>query len=210
MFVEPPFYDQVAPRVGWIEAVCGSMFSGKTEELIRRLSRAELARQQVVAFKPALDTRYHAERVISHSRRAKPAVAVERAEQLIEPAAGAEVVGVDEAQFFDAALPEVCSYLADRGKRVIVAGLDMDFTGKPFGPMPALLARAEYITKMHAVCMVCGQVASYSFRLVPDAETVLLGEQEAYEARCRRCFVEGMRAHAADARFTPPARFSSR
>jgi thymidine kinase len=178
-------------RRGWLEVICGSMFSGKTEELIRRLTRARIARQQVEIFKPALDTRYHELDVVSHNQTSIRSTPIQFASDLLLLGAGCDVVGIDEAQFFDSALPEVCNQLADRGIRVICAGLDMDFAGRPFGPMPALLAVAEYVTKVHAVCVRCGDPAAYSFRLAASEDRVLLGETDSYEARCRACFLEG-------------------
>jgi thymidine kinase len=174
---------------GWIEVVVGSMFSGKSEELIRRLRRAQIARQKVQIFKPALDTRYATDHIVSHSEMRIPSTAVASARELLERVeADTEVVGIDEGQFFDPELPAVCNTLADRGKRVIVAGLDQDYLGKPFEPMPQLLAIAEYITKTLAICMVCGNPANHTQRLVPSDDRVLLGTQGTYEARCRRCF----------------------
>jgi len=174
---------------GWIEVIVGSMFSGKSEELIRRLRRAQIARQKVQIFKPALDTRYAEDAIISHSEMRIPSSAVASARALLEQVeADTEVVGIDEGQFFDAELPAVCDALADQGKRVIVAGLDQDYLGKPFEPMPQLLAIAEYITKTLAICMVCGNPANHTQRLVASADRVLLGTQGTYEARCRRCF----------------------
>src|SRR5580765_8154566 len=177
------------PNHGWIEVIVGSMFSGKSEELIRRLRRAQIARQRVQIFKPALDTRYADDAIVSHSemRISSRAVANSRALlQLVED--DTEVVGIDEGQFFDQDLPTVVNELADRGKRVSVAGLDQDYLGKPFEPMPQLLAIAEYITKTHAVCVVCGEPANHTQRLVQSRERVLVGAQNAYEARCRACF----------------------
>src|SRR5688572_371437 len=177
------------PNGGWIEVIVGSMFSGKSEELIRRLRRAQIARQKVQIFKPAIDTRYGDDHIVSHSEMRIPSVAVPSAGALlaqVEP--DTEVVGIDEGQFFDAELPMVCNTLADQGKRVIVAGLDQDYLGKPFEPMPQLLAIAEYITKTLAICMVCGNPANHTQRLVASADRVLLGAQGTYEARCRRCF----------------------
>jgi thymidine kinase len=174
---------------GWIEVITGSMFSGKSEELIRRLRRAQIARQKVQIFKPTFDTRFGDDHIVSHSdmRIASENVANSRA-LLTEVAADAEVVGIDEGQFFDADLPAVCNELANQGKRVIVAGLDQDYLGKPFEPMPQLLAIAEYITKTLAICMVCGSPANHTQRLVASQDRVLLGAQGTYEARCRRCF----------------------
>ena len=177
------------PNQGWIEVIVGSMFSGKSEELIRRLRRAQIARQKVQIFKPALDTRYADDHIVSHSEMRIPSCAVKSARELLDGVApDTEVVGIDEGQFFDAELPMVCDTLADRGKRVIVAGLDKDYLGKPFEPMPQLLAIAEYITKTLAICMVCGNPANHTQRLVASEDRVLLGTQGTYEARCRRCF----------------------
>jgi thymidine kinase len=177
------------PVQGWIEVIVGSMFSGKSEELIRRLRRARIARQKVQIFKPAIDTRYSEDQIVSHGEMRIESRAVEGSRQLldaIEP--DTEVIGIDEGQFFDQDLPAICSALADRGMRVIVAGLDQDYLGKPFGPMPQLLAIAEYITKTHAICMVCGNPANHTQRLVASEDRVLLGAHGMYEARCRRCF----------------------
>lgn len=194
MFIEPRVITgSGVARRGWIEVVCGSMFSGKTEELIRRLNRAKIARQHVEIFKPALDTRYHAEDVVSHNQNSIRSTPVPVAQEMLLLAAGCDVVGVDEAQFFDESLVEVCVQLANRGTRVIVAGLDMDFQGQPFGPMPALMAVAEFVTKVHAICVCCGELASYSFRVTASEDKILLGETDAYEARCRVCFQEGMK-----------------
>ena len=174
---------------GWIEVIVGSMFSGKSEELIRRLRRAQIARQKVQIFKPALDTRYADDHIVSHSEMRIESCAVPSSGALLdEVAPDTEVVGIDEGQFFDAELPVVCSTLADQGKRVIVAGLDQDYLGKPFEPIPQLLAIAEYITKTLAICMVCGAPANHTQRLVASSERVLVGAQGTYEARCRRCF----------------------
>ena len=176
-------------QTGWIEVVCGSMFSGKSEELIRRLRRAQIARQKVQIFKPHFDTRYAQDEIVSHSEMRIPSKNVASAAELLEVVdADTEVVGIDEGQFFDAELPAVCNELADRGKRVIVAGLDQDYLGKPFEPMPQLLAIAEYITKTLAICMVCGNPANHTQRLVVSSDRLLLGSQGTYEARCRRCF----------------------
>ena len=177
------------PVQGWIEVIVGSMFSGKSEELIRRLRRARIARQKVQIFKPSIDTRYSEDQIVSHGEMRIESRAVEGSRQLldaIEP--DTEVIGIDEGQFFDQDLPAICSALADRGMRVIVAGLDQDYLGKPFEPMPQLLAIAEYITKTHAICMVCGNPANHTQRLVASEDRVLLGAQGMYEARCRRCF----------------------
>jgi thymidine kinase len=177
------------PIQGWIEVIVGSMFSGKSEELIRRLRRAQIARQKVQIFKPALDTRFADDHIVSHSEMRIASTAVRSSRELLEKTArDTEVVGIDEGQFFDAELPTVCTTLADQGKRIIVAGLDQDYLGKPFEPMPQLLAIAEYITKTHAICMVCGNPANHTQRLVASADRVLLGAHGMYEARCRRCF----------------------
>lgn len=175
---------------GWIEVVCGSMFSGKTEELIRRLNRARIARQKVEIFKPAIDVRYDEIQVVSHDANAIKSTPVQNASQILLYLNDAEVVGIDEAQFFDEQLLEVCNQLANSGIRVIVAGLDMDFRGRPFGPMPALMATAEYVTKVHAICMNCGELAQFSHRLVVNNQQVMLGETESYEPLCRTCFNE--------------------
>jgi thymidine kinase len=177
------------PNQGWIEVITGSMFSGKSEELIRRLRRAQIAKQRVQVFKPAFDHRYADDHIVSHSDIRLPSRSVASSRGLLEAvAADTEVVGIDEGQFFDLELPLVCNTLADRGTRVIVAGLDQDYLGKPFEPMPQLLAIAEYITKTLAICMVCGNPANHTQRLVPNSERVLIGAQGTYEARCRHCF----------------------
>ena len=180
---EPPHL-----RTGWIEVICGSMFSGKTEELIRRLNRAKIARQKIQIFKPALDQRYHVENIVSHNDNYIRSTPVSTSAEILELAEDCEVVGIDEVQFFDENIVEIVDGLANSGKRVIVAGLDMDYLGKPFGCMPQLMAIAEFVTKVHAICMVCGEVASHSYRLSESNERVLLGETDLYEARCRRCF----------------------
>ena len=191
---------------GWIEVVVGSMFSGKSEELIRRLRRAQIARQKVQIFKPALDTRYATDHIVSHSEMRIPSSAVATARELLEQVEpDTEVVGIDEGQFFDLELPSVCNTLADRGKRVIVAGLDQDYLGRPFEPMPQLLAIAEYITKTLAICMVCGNPANHTQRLVASDDRVLLGTQGTYEARCRRCFDPTLANPTAPVRATPRA-----
>jgi len=177
------------PTQGWIEVIVGSMFSGKSEELIRRLRRARIARQQVQVFKPRIDTRYSTDHIVSHGEMRMESCPVDDTRQLldfIEP--DAEVIGIDEGQFFDQDLPVACATLADRGLRVIVAGLDQDYLGKPFDPMPQLLAIAEFITKTHAICMVCGNPANHTQRLVASGDRVLVGADGLYEARCRRCF----------------------
>lgn len=167
------------------------MFSGKTEELIRRLKRAKIANQKVEIFKPKIDTRYDEVKVVSHDENFILAVPIDHSRKILEQSEGVGVIGIDEAQFFDKGLPEVCQQLALNGKRVIVAGLDMDFKGRPFGPMPHLLAVAEYITKVHAICQHCGNLATHSYRLATEGDTVLLGEKESYEARCRTCYNMG-------------------
>ena len=174
---------------GWIEVVTGSMFSGKSEELIRRLRRAQIAKQKVQIFKPLLDNRYSDDHIVSHSEMRIPSENVKTSDDLIARVADdTEVVGIDEGQFFDANLPAACNTLADRGKRVIVAGLDQDYLGRPFEPMPQLLAIAEYITKTLAICVVCGDPANHTQRLVASGERVLVGASGMYEARCRHCF----------------------
>lgn len=173
---------------GSIEVICGSMFSGKTEELIRRVNRARIAKVNVEIFSPVADTRYDKSALVSHNLNSIPSKAVDNASAILPLASHIQVVGIDEAQFFDDDLPYVCSTLANAGIRVIVAGLDMDFKGRPFGTMPELMAMAESVTKLHAVCMICGSPALHSYRLVPDESMILLGEKESYEARCRRCF----------------------
>lgn len=195
MFLEPSHRkENQNSRIGWIEVICGSMFSGKTEELIRRLNRAKIAKQRIQIFKPALDKRYHEENIVSHNDNSIRSIPVQLSVEILDLAENCEVVGLDEAQFFDEKIVEVCGILADSGKRVIVAGLDMDYMGKPFGCMPQLMAVAEFVTKVHAICMVCGEVASHSYRLSPSNERVLLGETDLYEARCRRCFNLGEQA----------------
>ena len=173
---------------GSIEVVCGSMFSGKTEELIRRLKRAQIAKLNVEIFKPRTDTRYHETAVVSHDLNSINSTPVDSASAILLLGTNTQVVGIDEAQFFDDELPDVCNKLAMKGIRVIVAGLDMDFTGKPFGPMPAIMAIAEHVTKVNAVCMCCGNPALYSFRTAAAETTILLGEKESYEPRCRACY----------------------
>lgn len=173
---------------GWIEVVCGSMFSGKTEELIRRLRRAQLANQRVEIFKPEVDVRYSATEVVSHNATSIRSTPVSSSGNILLLSSEVDVVGIDEAQFFDMGLVDVCNTLANQGVRVIVAGLDMDYTGKPFGPVPWLMATAEYVTKVHAVCMKCGNLAQFSHRTVVDDKQVVLGEKDSYEPLCRSCF----------------------
>ena len=175
---------------GSIEVICGSMFSGKTEELIRRLKRAQYAKLNIETFKPSLDIRYNETAIVSHDANTINATPVNNAEAILLLLNNAEVVGIDEAQFFDEALPAVCEQLASKGIRVIVAGLDMDYLGKPFGQMPNLLAVADYITKLHAICMKCGNIAHVSFRKTANESQVLLGEKDTYEPRCRKCMHE--------------------
>ncbi len=176
------------PKKGWIEVICGSMFSGKTEELIRRLKRAKIAKQKVEIYKPKIDVRYSIDEVVSHDENTINSTPVEAASNILLLVSNVDVVGIDEAQFFDEALLDVCNKLANNGVRVIVAGLDMDFMGKPFGSMPALLAAAEYVTKVHAICMHCGNLAHYSYRKVKSDKLVLLGETLEYEPLCRNCY----------------------
>jgi thymidine kinase len=180
----------IPSRVGWIEVICGSMFSGKTEELIRRLNRAKIARQKVEIFKPEFDTRYDLQQVVSHDAHSILSTPVQSASQILLFVHDVQVVGIDEAQFFDDELPLVCNRLANDGLRVIVAGLDMDYLGKPFGPVPSLMATAEYVTKIHAICMKCGDLANYTHRLVPDDRLMMLGEKDLYEPLCRKCYLE--------------------
>ncbi|MCC5936036.1 MAG: thymidine kinase [Lunatimonas sp.] len=194
MFIEPsPGKSNQPERKGQIEIICGSMFSGKTEELIRRLNRALIARQRVEIFKPVIDQRYHAVDVVSHNANAIRSTPVHFADDIMLLAGNCDVVGIDEVQFFDAQIVPVAVKLARAGKRVILAGLDMDFEGNPFDPMPQLMAVAEFVTKVHAICMKCGELAAFSYRLTTDKEKVVLGEKQSYEARCRKCFFEGKR-----------------
>ena len=190
MFLENPV--DHSTRTGWIEVICGSMFSGKTEELIRRLKRAKFAKQKVEIFKPDIDKRYDETNVVSHDSNAILSTPVPTASQILIYANGVDVVGIDEAQFFDNELVNVCNTLASQGVRVIVAGLDMDFLGNPFGPIPALLTSAEYITKVHAICVKCGNLAQFSHRKVANNKLVVLGETETYEPLCRNCYNEAL------------------
>jgi thymidine kinase len=195
MFIEPHLNSvDRSERTGWIEVIAGCMFSGKTEELIRRLNRALIAKQKVEIFKPVIDVRYHTENIVSHNENSIRSTPVNFASDVLLLAGDSDVVGIDEAQFFDEAIMDVCNTLANQGKRVIVAGLDMDFEGKPFGPMPHLLAIAEFVTKVHAICAQTGQLASFSFRLAESNKQVMLGESREYEARSRKAFNEGMKA----------------
>ena len=186
MFLEKSSKEQ---KAGWIEVICGSMFSGKTEELIRRIKRANIAKQRTIIFKPSIDTRYAEEDVVSHDRRSVESIPVDSSQQILLLYGEASVVGIDEAQFFDDELPHVCNQLANSGVRVIIAGQDMDFQGKPFGPIPALLASAEYVTKVHAICMRCGKLAQFSHRTVSNDNIVMLGETDTYEPLCRDCYI---------------------
>ncbi|MBB3701685.1 thymidine kinase [Alloprevotella rava] len=189
------YFQQEYIRHGHIEVICGSMFSGKTEELIRRLKRAQFARQNVEIYKPTIDTRYSEENVVSHDSNYIKSMPVDAPESILLLASDAEVVGIDEAQFFDETLVDVCKKMADAGKRVIVAGLDMDFLGTPFGPMPALMAIAEDVTKVHAICVRCGNLAQFSHRIVKGEKQVMLGEKDEYEPLCRNCFNKALNAH---------------
>lgn len=193
MFLENTVNQQ--EQFGWIEVICGSMFSGKTEELIRRLRRAQFAKQKVEIFKPSVDTRYDNEMVVSHNKNEIRSTPVPVAENIRILAQGCDVIGIDEAQFFDEEIVAVCNDLANSGIRVIVAGLDMDFKGNPFGPMPALMATAEYVTKVHAVCTRTGNLANYSFRKSKDEKLVMLGETEEYEPLSRAAYFNAVREH---------------
>ncbi len=186
MFLENKL--NIKEKHGWIEVIAGSMFSGKTEELLRRLKRAKIARQKVEIFKPHIDVRYSDEEVVSHDANSILSTPVETSGSILLLSSNVDVIGIDEAQFFDTGLVDVCRKLANQGIRVIVAGLDMDFMGKPFGPIPSLLACAEYVTKVHAVCMQCGDLAHFSHRLLEDENLVMLGEKAAYEPLCRSCY----------------------
>ncbi|SHF72962.1 thymidine kinase [Dysgonomonas macrotermitis] len=182
------------PRRGSIEVICGSMFSGKTEELLRRLKRAKIAKQEIEIFKPAIDTRYSEVEIISHDKNSIPSTVVEHSSNILLLASNIEVVGIDEAQFFDQGLVDVCQQLADQGLRVIVAGLDMDFKRNPFGPMPGLCAIADDVKKVHAICVECGRLANYSFRLVSNNDKqVMLGELQEYKPLCRICYMRLMK-----------------
>ena len=185
-FSENHIYD--AGKIGSIEVICGSMFSGKTEELIRRMKRAQFAKQTVEIFKPAIDTRYGGENVVSHDQNSISCTPVENSGNIMLLSGDIDVVGIDEAQFFDNGIVEVCNKLANQGIRVIVAGLDMDFKGNPFGPIPSLCAIADDVTKVHAICVACGKLAGYSHRLINNEKLVLLGEKEEYQPLCRTCY----------------------
>lgn len=173
---------------GWIEVICGSMFSGKTEELIRRLKRAQFANQTIILFKPLIDDRYHEENVVSHQGTSLKAIPVNDSQAILAQWSNEKIVAIDEAQFFDQGLVEVCNTLAKRGVRVLIAGLDMDYLGIPFGPIPQLLAIAEYVTKVHAICVSCGNLAQYSHRTVSESGQVLVGAIEKYKPLCRVCY----------------------
>lgn len=188
MFIEPINGNG---KKGWIEAISGSMFSGKTEELIRRLKRAHIANKKVEIFKPSVDNRYDIAKVVSHDSNSIRSTPVLLSENILLLAEGIDVVGIDEAQFMDSGMPQVCEQLAQKGIRVIVAGLDMDFEGKPFGPVPHLLAIADYITKVHAICVSCGDIAHFSYRTSPEKSKILIGEKHNYEPRCRTCYYKG-------------------
>ncbi len=180
----------ISKKRGWVELITGSMFSGKTEELIRRIKRSEIAKQKVAIFKPKIDTRYSEKEVVSHDAKSIPSMPVSGAKEILEYINDIEVIGIDEAQFFETDIVEVCNQIANKGKRVIVAALDMDFNGNPFGPIPHLLSIAEYVTKVHAICMKCGNLAHYSHRLSQAQKLVILGEKDIYEPLCRECFNE--------------------
>ena len=194
MFIEP---NLTGERRGWIEVICGSMFSGKTEELIRRMKRAKFANLKVEIFKPAVDIRYHDMNIVSHDENAILSTPIENSQTILLLSQDVDVVGIDEAQFFDPEIMHVCQQLALKGVRVIVAGLDMDFMGKPFGPMPQLLAIADYITKLHAICVMCGNMASFSYRKIAGNSQLLLGEKDEYKPLCRLHYFEEMKKRGA-------------
>jgi thymidine kinase len=185
MFIEP---NNSGERRGSIEVICGSMFSGKTEELIRRLKRVKIANQKVEIFKPAIDVRYDEVKIVSHDATAILSTPVDNSQKILLMAQDVDVVGIDEAQFFDPEIANVCDELAFRGIRVIVAGLDMDYLGNPFGQMPYIMAKADYVTKLHAICQQCGSIANYSYRKIPNEDQVMLGATDVYEPRCRKCY----------------------
>lgn len=187
MFIEPNISGE---RRGWIEVICGSMFSGKTEELIRRLKRVKIANQKVEIFKPAIDIRYDEVKIVSHDTNTIQSTPIDNSQKILLMANEVDVIGIDEAQFFDEEIANVCDELAYKGIRVIVAGLDMDYLGKPFGQMPFIMAKADYVTKLHAICMQCGNIANYSYRKIPNEDQVMLGATDAYEPRCRKCYNE--------------------
>ena len=188
MFLEPHFHHK---RSGWLEIIVGSMFSGKTEELLRRLRRSQIANQKVGLFKISLDNRYSEQQVVSHDRSFMEAIQVDQASEILIQSSEYEVIGIDEVQFFDDNIIEVSQELARQGKRVIMAGLDMDSSGRPFGSVPELMAVSEYVTKLHAICQQCGSLATHSYRLLASRDQILLGASEQYEARCRVCFDMG-------------------
>ena len=177
-------------NAGWIELICGSMFSGKTEELIRRIIRAQIAKQNTAIFKPNLDNRFSTEEIVSHNNRKIKSIMVSNALEILVKVGDAKVVGIDEAQFFDESLIRVCRELSSNNKRVILAGLEKDYLGKPFGPMPELMVEAEYVTKVLAICVVCGNPANFSYRITSESSQILVGETDKYEARCRKCFYQ--------------------
>lgn len=185
MFIEPVINGE---RRGWIEVICGSMFSGKTEELIRRLKRARIANQTVEIFKPGLDMRYDEIKIVSHDENKILSTPIDNSLKILLLAQDVDVVGIDEAQFFDDQITHVCDELALRGVRVIVAGLDMDFQAQPFCQMPYLMAKADFVTKLHAICVKCGNIANYSYRIIPNDDLIMVGAKNAYEPRCRKCF----------------------
>ena len=187
MFIEPNLRPE---RRGWIEVICGSMFSGKTEELIRRLKRVKIANLKVEIFKPAIEVRYDEVKIVSHDTNAIQSTPIDNSQKILLLANDVEVIGIDEAQFFDSEIANVCDELAFRGIRVIVAGLDMDYLGNPFGQMPFIMAKADYVTKLHAICMKCGNIANYSYRKVPNEDQVMIGAKDVYEPRCRKCYHE--------------------
>jgi thymidine kinase len=185
MFIEPNIRGE---HRGWIEVICGSMFSGKTEELIRRLKRVKIANLKVEIFKPAIDVRYDEVKIVSHDTNMIQSTPLDHSQKILLMASDVDVIGIDEAQFFDDQLPGVCDELAYRGIRVIVAGLDMDYLGNPFGQMPYIMAKADYVTKLHAICVKCGNIANYSYRKIPNEDQVMLGAMDVYEPRCRKCY----------------------
>ncbi len=188
MFIEPQYNKDNCN--GWIEVICGPMFSGKTEELLRRLRRAKIAQIKMVIFKPAIDTRYSEYRIVSHDTNYFPSLSINESKDIIKNSQEASLIALDEAQFFDEGIIEVLETLAIQGKRIIVAGLDMDYKGLPFGPMPKIMAIAEYVTKLNAICVKCGGLGTHSYRLSDRSGLVLLGEKDHYEPRCRKCFYD--------------------
>ena len=177
-------------NTGWIEVICGPMFSGKTEELIRRLVRAQIAKQRVAIFKPSTDNRFDKDYIVSHNQRKIKSIQVQETNRILDYKDKADVFGIDEAQFFDKSIVQICKSLANSGKRVVVAGLEKDYLGKPFGPMPELMVEAEYVTKVLAICVVCGNPANFSYRITSESSQILVGETDKYEARCRKCFYQ--------------------